>query len=103
MTGNKQKFTHPSKQLVKIPDDEIAAFDGTPLTGLTVTSKANDFVLAMEPLKPATVSKEGLAEFTMLSAAATLTTGGKQVAGRVIEEYLVLPHFSKKPLEFLNN
>lgn len=101
MVGNKRTFPHPSKQLVEIPDDEITTFRGTPRTGLTITSKANDFVLAIEPLKPATVSKNGFAQFTMLSAPATLTVAGQQVAGRVIEEYLVMPHFSKKSTQFL--
>ena len=101
MKGNRKNFDNPSKKVAQIPNDEIYTFEGTPETGMTITSEANGFTLKIEPLVVTNKNEKGFAQFTMLSAAGTLIWKGKQIKGRVIEEYLVLPCFSKRKSEFL--
>jgi hypothetical protein len=101
MAGNNKKFPNPLKKLITIPDDEILTFRGSPKSGLTISSNINRFVLQIAPLQLATKSKNGFARFNMLSAPAILSWRGEKIKGRVIEEYLVLPFFSRKPFQWV--
>lgn len=99
-TGNK-RFVNPSKELMTIPNDDVFTFTGSSEKGLIITSEVDKFQLQIAPLRIATTSRNGFAQFNMLSAPAVLNWQGREIKGRIIEEHLVMPHFSRKPFQWV--
>lgn len=79
----------------RIPDSDDFQFDGTPTTGLTITSHRNHLILVVEPLPARTRHRHDGALTWMGSAPATLTWQGRTIVGRVIYEYLLIPGFNR--------
>jgi hypothetical protein len=94
MVGN-GAYENANQELLRIPDSPFFQFDGTPVTGLTITSAKNQLALRIDPLQQRTRRTRGHSTLWMGSAAAVLTWQGRAVRGRVIYEYLMMPDFNR--------
>ncbi len=88
-------YPNAEQALARIPDSDAFQFQGTPETGLTVTSLRNQLTLAIEPLSERSRRTHDHAVTWMGSARAVLTWGGRIIRGRVIYEHLMIPGFNR--------
>lgn len=89
------RYDNAEKELGRIPNSPFFQFDGTPETGLTVTSATNDLTLKIDPIPQRTRRTHEQSVIWMGSAPAVLTWQGRTVPGRVISESLVMPDFNR--------
>lgn len=83
------------QNLEHIPDSPYFQFDGTPTSGLTITSRKNDLLLRIRPLPRRTQAEHEGGVTWMGSGPAELTWHGRTLRGRVIYEYLMMPNFNR--------
>jgi hypothetical protein len=89
------RFEHVGKELSRIPDSPFFQFQGTPDTGLVVTSETNRLSLKIDPIPQRTRRTHEQSVIRMGSAPAVLTWQGRTIPGRVIYEGLVMPDFNR--------
>jgi hypothetical protein len=94
VTGNGRYENH-EKQLVAIPNSTAFQFQGTPETGMRITSDTNELALKIAPIPQRTSNRHNGAVTWMGSASAVLTWRGRTIRGRVIYEYLRMPGFNR--------
>jgi len=94
LTGNGayENLTH---ELRVIPDSPFFQFQGTPGTGMIITSAPNRLTLTIEPIPQRTGNRHNSAVTWMGSAPAVLTWNGRTIPGRVIYEYVMMPDFNR--------
>jgi hypothetical protein len=83
------------RELSTIPDSSFFRFQGTPRTGLTITSDVNHLTLRIDPIPERTTNRHNGATTWMGSAQAVLAWNGRTIPGRVIYEYLMMPEFNR--------
>jgi hypothetical protein len=88
-------YENGSNELKAIPDSPVFRFQGTPLTGMTITSKPNELTLRIEAIPQRISHKHNGAATWMGSAPAVLTWNGRIIGGRVIYEYVMMPDFNR--------
>lgn len=88
-------YENGSKELKVIPDSPSFRFEGTPLTGMTITSESNQLTLCVEAIPQRTSNRHHGAAMWMGSAPAVLTWKDRTIAGRVIYEYVMMPDFNR--------
>ena len=88
-------FSNAKRELRTIPDSSFFRFQGTPQTGLTITSDANHLTLLIDPILERTRNRHNGAATWMGSAPAVLEWNGRMISGRVIYEYLMMPEFNR--------
>jgi hypothetical protein len=88
-------FQNTKRELGTIPDSPFFRFQGTPETGLTITSDVNHLTLRIAPIPERTKNQHDGAITWMGSAPAVLTWKERTIPGRVIYEYLVMPEFNR--------
>lgn len=89
------RYEHVGKELCRIPDSPFFQFQGTPATGLIVTSETNQLSLKIAPIPQRTRRTHEQSVIWMGSAPAVLTWQGRTIPGRVIYEGLVMPGFNR--------
>jgi hypothetical protein len=89
------RFDNTEKRMRQIPSSYYYRFDGTPETGLTMTSPINDLSIAVEPLKRTLLLEPGDGFFWVGGAAARMTYGGRTLTGRVIYEALFFDNWNR--------
>jgi hypothetical protein len=94
MVGN-GPYENGSKELKAIPDSPAFRFDGTPLTGMTITSESNNLTLRIDAIPQRISHRHNGAATWMGSAPAVLTWNGRTIGGRVIYEYVMIPDFNR--------
>ena len=94
MEGN-GPYPNEKNELLTIPDSQAFQFQGTPQTGWTIISQPNQLTLTIKPI-PERISKtEKGGHFWMGSAPATLEWKDRNLQGRVIYEFLLMPEFNR--------
>ncbi len=88
-------YSNTKRELRTIPDSPFFRFQGTPRTGLTITSEVNHLTLRIDPIPERTKNRHNGAVTWMGSAPAVLTWNGRTIPGRVIYEYLMMPEFNR--------
>jgi hypothetical protein len=88
-------YNNVHHELKTIPNSETFQFQGNVEMGLRIESPGNQLTLFVEPLAFHIENKKGMARFRIGSASAVLHWGDRQIPGRVIYEYLFLPHFNR--------
>lgn len=88
-------FDNTKHELKTIPDSPYFLFQGTPRTGMTITSERNHLTLRIDPLPERTRNRHSGAATWMGSAQATLSWKGRTIAGRVVYEYFMMPEFNR--------
>jgi hypothetical protein len=88
-------FENRTKELSTIPDSSFFRFQGTPRTGMTITSETNQLTLTFSPIPQRTSNRHAGGTTWMGSAPAILTWKGRTLAGRVIYEYFMMPEFNR--------
>jgi hypothetical protein len=88
-------FENRKKELSTIPDSSFFQFQGTAQTGMTITSKANQLTLTIQPIPQRTSNRHAGGATWMGSAPAVLTWKERTIAGRVIYEYFMMPEFNR--------
>lgn len=88
-------FQNLKRELRTIPDSSFFRFQGTPRTGLTITSDVNHLTLRIDPIPERTTNRHNGATTWMGSARAVLVWNGRTIPGRVIYEYLMMPEFNR--------
>jgi hypothetical protein len=88
-------YENSKKELKTIPDSAFFQFTSSPETGLTITSPKNRIMLKIAPFSQRTLRTDGKSVVWMGTAPAVLTWDGRTIAGRVIYEYLSIPHFNR--------
>jgi hypothetical protein len=88
-------YNNVHHELKTIPNSATFQFHDTVETGLRIESSDNQLTLFVEPLAFHIENKKGMARFRIGSAPALLHWGDRQIPGRVIYEYLFLPHFNR--------
>lgn len=88
-------YPNSQKELEHLPNSPFFQFDGTPETGLTITSMRNDLLLKIGRLTPRTRQEHDGGLTWMGSGPAELTWHGRHIQGRVIYEYLMMPNFNR--------
>jgi len=88
-------YENGSKELQAIPDSSFFQFQGTPKTGMTITSDTNRLTLRIDAIPQRTGNRHNGAVTWMGSASAVLTWNGRTIAGGVIYEYLMKPNFNR--------
>ena len=89
------RFENVKKELQGIPDSPFFRFQGTPKTGMTITSDTNQLTLHIDAIPQRTSNRHQGAATWMGSASALLTWKGRAIAGRVIYEYVMIPDFNR--------
>jgi hypothetical protein len=88
-------YPNDSHQLETIPDSPYFGYRGAPHAWWHIRSAVNSLDLRSEPVQYHIERREGLAEFRLGSAGASLTWGDRVINGRMIYEYLFLPGFNR--------
>ena len=88
-------FQNAKGDLRTIPDSPFFRFQGTPRTGLTITSDVNHLTLRVDPIPERTKNRHNDAVTWMGSAPAVLVWNERTIPGRVIYEYLMMPQFNR--------
>jgi hypothetical protein len=88
-------YDNGKKELSAIPDSPAFQFQGTPRTGMTITSDQNQLALRIAPIPLRTGHQHNGAATWMGSAPAILSWKGRILEGRVIYEYVMLPDFNR--------
>lgn len=88
-------YENTRKELLRIPDSPSFQFEGTPETGLTITSAQNRLILRVDPIPERHRRTAGNSTIWMGSTPAVLTWQGRTVRGRVIYESLIMPDFNR--------
>ena len=88
-------YENLNKELLSIPDSPSFQFQGTALTGVTITSSSNKLILSVQPVSERLSRKHKGGQYWMGSAPATLKWAGRTLNGRIIYEYLLIPDFNR--------
>lgn len=88
-------YPNSKRDLEQIPDSPFFQFDGTPASGLTITSEKNGLILRIRPLAHRTQQEHKGGLTWMGTGPAELTWHGRTLRGRVIYEYLMIPNFNR--------
>lgn len=89
------RYDNSKDGLRSIPNSAAFEFQGTPATGMTITSKPNHLVMRVEPIPVALSRQHDRSRYWLGSAPAVLEWGGRALKGRVIYEYLIIPEFNR--------
>ena len=79
----------------RIPDSPNFRFEGTPESGITISSSSNNLVLKIGSLTRHTQNQHNGGETWMSAGPAELTWRGRTIPGRVIYEYVMMPNFNR--------
>lgn len=88
-------YPNSQRELAPIPNSPFFHFDGTPESGLAITSEKNDLVLRITPLPRRTQQEQNGGLIWMGSGPAELVWHGRTIRGRVIYEHLMMPNFNR--------
>jgi hypothetical protein len=88
-------YENGSKELKAIPDSPVFRFQGTPLTGMTITSEPNELTLRIDAIPQRIRNQHNGAATWMGSSPAVLTWNGRTIGGRAIYEYVMMPDFNR--------
>lgn len=88
-------YPNSQRELARIPNSPFFHFDGTPESGLTITSVKNDLLLKIGRLSHRTEQEHTGGITWMGSGPAELTWHGRTIPGRVIYEYVMMPNFNR--------
>jgi hypothetical protein len=94
MEGN-GSYDNSTKGLSGIPASPTFHFLGSPEHGLTISSSPNALELRIQPIPIRLERTHEGAEYWLGSAAATLQWDHREISGRVIYEFLVMPDFNR--------
>jgi hypothetical protein len=89
------RYENGKKELLSIPNSPAFEFQGTPTTGITISSPPNHLVLRLEPVAAALSRQHERSRYWLGSASAVLQWAGRTLKGRVIYEYLFMPEFNR--------
>ncbi len=88
-------YDNPGEILVTIPDSGHFTFKGGTDSGIEINSPINKLKLTTAPINTIIDNKQGLSQYKLGSAEATLQWENRVLKGRVIHEYLFLPAFNR--------
>lgn len=88
-------YDNDVKALAAIPDSRFFSFSGDTSSGLVINSQVNNLKLDIAAINKVIENKQGLSEYMLGSAEATLVWNNRTLKGRVIHEYLFLPAFNR--------
>ena len=88
-------YDNITKDLDGIPDSPTFRNSGNPEFGVTITSEQNDLTLSTSPIVKSLYRTHNGGEVWMGSASAKLQWADRTLTGRVIYEYLMMPHFNR--------
>ncbi|HJU06327.1 MAG TPA: hypothetical protein VJ692_14360 [Nitrospiraceae bacterium] len=88
-------YDNTKQDLLRIPDSPYFQFEGTPATGLTISSPANTLTLRIDPIPQRQHRTHERSTLWLGSAPAVLTWQGRAIQGRVIYESLMMPDFNR--------
>jgi len=94
MAGN-GPYPNITHDIARIPDSPNFRFEGTPESGITISSTSNNLVLKVSRLTRHTQHQHNGGETWMSAGPAELTWRGRTIPGRVIYEYVMMPNFNR--------
>ncbi len=89
------RFENRARRLEEVPSSYYYRFDGSPGSGLTVTSPINAIEVSIDPLERTLLIEPGNGYFWVGGAAARMMYGGRTLQGRVIYEALFFDHWNR--------
>lgn len=89
------RFDNTAKHMETVPSSYYFRFDGTPETGLTMTSPINQLEISIEPLERTLLLEPGNDYFWVGAAAARMTYGERVLHGRVLYEALFFDNWNR--------
>ena len=89
------RFDNTEKQMASTPSSYYFRFDGTPETGLTMSSPINGIEMSIEPLERTLLIEPGDGYFWVGAAAARMSYGKRTLSGRVLYEALFFDNWNR--------